>query len=64
MGDIVEQVGELTKTAEIENLLMGIAYWLVVIIIILFVFLVAIKISNFVKKQRGPLRREMDDFFQ
>ena len=39
MGDIVEQVGELTKTAEIENLLMGIAYWLVVIIIILFVFL-------------------------
>ena len=53
MGDIVEQVGELTKTAEIENLLMGIAYWLVVIIIILFVFLVAIKISNFIKKQRG-----------
>ena len=64
MGDIVEQVGELTKTAEIENLLMGIAYWLVVIIIILFVFLVAIKISNCVKKQRGTLRREKDDFFQ
>ena len=64
MGEIVEQVGELTKTAEIENLLMGIAYWLVVIIIILFLFLVAIKISNFVKKQRGTLRREKDDFFQ
>ena len=49
MGDVVEQVGELTKTTEIENVLMGIAYWLVVIIIILFVFLVAMKISNFIK---------------
>ena len=57
-------MGIIRNPAEIENLLMGIAYWLVVIIIILFVFLVAIKISNFVKKQRGTLRREKDDFFQ
>ena len=53
----------MSKTSELERLLLGIAYWLGVIIVILFVFLVAIKISIFIKERRGTLKREKDDFF-
>ncbi len=63
MGSIIEKIGEMSKTSEIEQLLLGIAYWLIVIIVILFVFLVAVKISNFIKSKRGTLKREKDDFF-
>ncbi|MBO6166095.1 MAG: hypothetical protein J6O17_07000 [Eubacterium sp.] len=63
LGSIIDKIGEMSKTSELERLLLGIAYWLVVIIVILFVFLVAIKISNFIKERRGTLKREKDDFF-
>ena len=63
LGSIIDKMGEMSKTAELERLLLGIAYWLIVIIVILFVFLVAIKISNFIKERRGTLKREKDDFF-
>ena len=62
-GSIIDKIGEMSKTSELERLLLGIAYWLGVIIVILFVFLVAIKISNFIKERRGTLKREKDDFF-
>ena len=63
MGSVIERIGEISETTEVEQLLLGIAYWLIVIIVILFVFLVAVKISNFIKKQKGTLKREKDDFF-
>ena len=63
LGSIIDKIGEMSKTSELERLLLGIAYWLGVIIVILFVFLVAIKISNFIKVRRGTLKREKDDFF-
>ncbi|MBP5191861.1 MAG: hypothetical protein J6Z74_00795 [Eubacterium sp.] len=63
LGSIIDKIGEMSKTSELERLLLGIAYWLGVIIVILFVFLVAIKISNFIKERRGTLKREKDDFF-
>jgi hypothetical protein len=63
LGSIIDKIGDMSKTSELERLLLGIAYWLVVIIVILFVFLVAIKISNFIKERRGTLKREKDDFF-
>lgn len=63
LGSIIDKIGDMSKTSELERLLLGIAYWLGVIIVILFVFLVAIKISNFIKERRGTLKREKDDFF-
>ncbi len=63
LGSVIDKIGEMTKTADLERLLLGVAYWLVVIIVILFVFLVAVKISNFIKKRRGTLKVEKDDFF-
>ena len=63
LGSIIDKIGEMSKTSELERLLLGIAYWLGVIIVILFVFLVAIKISNFIKERRGTLKGEKDDFF-
>ena len=63
LGSVIDKIGEMSKTADLERLLLGIAYWLVVIIVIIFVFLVAVKISNFIKMRRGTLKREKDDFF-
>lgn len=63
LGSIIDKIGEMSKTSNLERLLLGIAYWLIVIIVILFVFLVAVKISNFIKERRGTLKREKDDFF-
>ena len=62
MSNFTDQIGEMTNTTNIENLLMAMAYWLVVIIILIFVFLVAVKISNFIKHKKGTLRTEKDDF--
>ena len=39
LGSIIDKIGEMSKTSELERLLLGIAYWLGVIIVILFVFL-------------------------
>jgi hypothetical protein len=63
LGSVIDKIGEMSKTAELERLLLGIAYWIIVIIVILTVFLVAVKISNFIKKRRGTLKSEKDDFF-
>ncbi|MCR5213106.1 MAG: hypothetical protein K6E10_01725 [Eubacterium sp.] len=61
MGELKENISTLSNTGSIENVLIAIAYWLAVIVVILFVFYVAVKINNwrlYSRKGKG----EKDDY--
>ena len=61
MDEIKDNIKSLSNTGTIENILIAIAYWLLVIVIILFVFYVAVKINNYRQfKKNGKVER--DDF--
>ena len=60
MEELRENIGSLSNTGSIENILIAIAYWLAVIVVILFVFYIAVKINNYrlYKKEK----KERDEF--
>ena len=63
MGGVKENIENLTNTKGLEDLLITIAYWLGVIVVVLFIFYVCIKINNYIqqKKTRRPFKGR-DDF--
>ncbi|MBQ9872267.1 MAG: hypothetical protein IJM27_10085 [Eubacterium sp.] len=63
MGGFKDNIENLTNTKGLEDLLIAIAYWLGVIVVVLLVFYICIKISNYVhqKKTKRPYKGR-DDF--
>lgn len=61
MEDFKENIQSLSNTGTLENILIAIAYWLLVIVIILFVFYIAVKINNY-RQFRKNGKVERDDF--
>ncbi|MCR5633361.1 MAG: hypothetical protein K6F60_07670 [Eubacterium sp.] len=61
MEDFRENINSLTNTGMLENILIGIAYWLAVVVVILFVFYLAVRINNYrLYKRNGKI--EKDDY--
>ena len=61
MDEIKDNIRSLSNTGTFENILIAIAYWLLVVVIILFVFYIAVKINNYRQfKRNGKIDR--DDF--
>ena len=61
MDEIKDNIRSLSNTGTFENILIAIAYWLLVVVIILFVFFIAVKINNYRQfKRNGKIDR--DDF--
>lgn len=63
MEGIKENIENLTNTKGIEDFLIGISYWLAVIVVVLLIFYVCIKIYNFSQQHKGkkPFKGR-DDF--
>ena len=61
MEEFRDNINSLSNTGTIENILIAIAYWLAVIVVILFVFYVAVKINNY-RQYRRHGKVEKDDF--
>ena len=57
MEEFRENINSISK----ENILIGVAYWLAVVVVILFVFYVAVKINNY-RLYRRHGRGAKDDF--
>ena len=59
MDDVRESIDMFGHTGTIENILIGIAYWLAVVVVILFVFYIVVKINNWRQyKKNGKLEKE------
>ena len=63
MDDLREQINSLGNTGSLENLLIAIAYWLFVIVVILFIFWLVVKINNWRLYRRRSKAKDRDDFF-
>ncbi len=63
MEDFRENINSLSNTGTIENILIAIAYWLAVIVVILFVFYIAVKINNY-RQYRRHGKMDTDDFLK
>ncbi len=61
MEEFRDNINSLSNTGTIENVLIAIAYWLAVIVVILFVFYIAVKINNY-RQYRRHGKVEKDDF--
>ena len=61
MEEFRDNINSLSNTETYENILIGIAYWLAVIVVILFVFYVAVRINNY-RLYRRHGKGAKDDF--
>ena len=61
MEELRENIDSLSHTGTMENILIAIIYWLAVIVVILFVFYIAVKINNYRLYKRNS-KVELDDF--
>ncbi len=63
MEELRDNIDSLSNTGALENLLIAIIYWLAVIVVILFVFYVAVRINNYrLYRRHGMMDR--DDFLK
>ncbi len=63
MDAFKENIESLTNTKGLEDLLIGIAYWLAVIAVVIFIFYICIKINNlFQTRKNKKALRDRDDF--
>ena len=59
MEEFRENINSLSNTGTLENILIGLAYWLAVVVILLFVFYVAVKINNYrLYKRHGKIEKD------
>ena len=59
MEEFRENINSLSNTGTLENILIGLAYWLAVVVILLFVFYVAVKIHNYrLYKRHGKIEKD------
>ena len=63
MDGLKENIESLTNTKGLEDLLIGIAYWLGVIAVVILIFYICIKISNLFRTRKNKkVLRDRDDF--
>jgi hypothetical protein len=63
MEEFRDNIDSLSNTGALENLLIAIIYWLAVIVVILFVFYIAVKINNYRLYRRHGMM-DKDDFLK
>ncbi len=63
MEELRDNIDSLSNTGALENLLIAIIYWLAVIVVILFVFYIAVKINNYRLYRRHGMM-DKDDFLK
>ena len=61
MEEFRDNINSLSNTGAIENILIAIIYWLAVVVVILFVFYIAVKINNY-RLYRNSKNFEKEDF--
>lgn len=61
MDEIRDNINSLSNTGALENILIAIIYWLAVVVVILFVFYIAVKINNY-RLYRKSGKIEKDDY--
>ena len=61
--NIKENINTLGNTQALEELLFAMIYWVAVIVVIIFIFYVAVKISNIVRERKNPKARKNKDNF-
>jgi len=61
MEEMIEEMTNLSDTSELQNLLMGIAYWVAFIFVMLAIFYIAVKIHNFFKYKRFDKGSDKDE---
>lgn len=61
MEEFRDNINSLSNTGAIENILIAIIYWLAVVVVILFVFYIAVKINNY-RQYRKSKNFEKEDF--
>ena len=63
MDGFKDNLGNLSNTSNIEEFLIAAAYWIAIILVILFVFYVSVKLNNFIQdRKRKKSKAEKDDF--
>ncbi|MBR3537504.1 MAG: hypothetical protein IKQ49_08345 [Eubacterium sp.] len=63
MDGLKDNIESLTNTKGLEDLLIGIAYWLAVIAVVILIFYICIKINNLVQTRKNKKAlRDRDDF--
>lgn len=61
--NIKENINTLGNTQALEEFLFAMIYWVAVIVVIIFIFYVAVKISNIVRERKNPKARKNKDNF-
>ena len=63
MDGFKDNLGNLSNTSNIEEFLIAAAYWIAIILVILFIFYVSVKLNNFIQdRKRKKSKAEKDDF--
>lgn len=62
MEDVKGTIDSFSNTNEISNTLLAIAYWLGVVVIILFVVYIIYAISHHLRNKRFGIKDDNDDF--
>ncbi len=63
MEEFRDNIDSLSNTGTIENILIAVIYWLAVLVVILFVFYVAVRINNYRLYRRHGMM-DKDDFLK
>ena len=63
MDGFKDNLGNLSNTSNIEEFLIAAAYWIAIILVILFIFYVSVKLNNFIQdRKRKKTGADKDDF--
>lgn len=61
--NIKDNINTLGNTQALEEFLFAMIYWVAVIVVIIFIFYIAVKISNIVRERKNPKARKNKDNF-
>ena len=63
MDGFKDNIDGLSNTSNIEEFLIAAAYWIAIILVIMFVFYVTVQLNNFIQdRKRKKSKAEKDDF--
>ena len=63
MDGFKDNIDGLSNTSNIEEFLIAAAYWIAIILVIMFVFYVTVKLNNFIQdRKRKKTGADKDDF--
>ena len=63
MIELIKYIEKLTDTRELEDLLIASAYWVGIIIMVIFVFWMTVKINNYIQSRKSERAKDdRDDY--